>query len=195
MPLWAWAVIVVAAVVVAAVGIAVWRVTRSRRSGRLRARFGPEYERAVSAAPSQRAAEAELADRERRRDRLEIRPLTHDSARRYGEEWARVQARFVDDPATAVGQADRLVERVMTDRGYPMQDFEGQAELVSVDHPELVENYRAARSIYEGHERGDSSTEDLRQAMVHYRSLFEELLDANDNEGRADSRAPAQEVR
>ncbi len=190
MPLWTWILIAVVLVVAAALVLAAWRGTRSRR---LRETFGPEYERTVAAAPSQRAAEAELAEREKRRDQLDVRPLPTGAHRRYGDEWARVQARFVDDPPTAVGQADRLVERVMAERGYPMQDFEAQAQLVSVDHPDVVDNYRSARSIYEAYERGDSSTEDLRQAMVHYRSLFEELLETH--AAAASSPQPLQEAR
>jgi hypothetical protein len=170
---WIWIGIAVAVIVVAAVALL---AVRSRRSRRLQERFGPEYDRAVSDAPNRREAESVLAEREQRRQELEIRPLAPAARDRYAEEWLAVQSRFVDDPAGAVGEADGLVQRVMGERGYPMSDFDSQADLISVDHPVVVENYRAAHAIHESYGRGDAGTEDLRQAMVHYRALFEELL-------------------
>ena len=175
-------IVVVAVVVVAAL----WLFARKQRTDRLQNRFGPEYERAVDEAGGQRQAETELVDRERRRDRLDIRPLADESQRRYGERWRAVQADFVDRPGEAVGDADRLVAEVMRERGYPMEDFEQRAADVSVDHPLVVENYRAAHMIVERHDRGDAGTEDLRQAMVHYRSLFDELLGRSASDDRTE---------
>ncbi|HEY6030410.1 MAG TPA: hypothetical protein VIU44_07605 [Gaiellaceae bacterium] len=171
---WIWVGIAVAVIVVAAV---VLLAVRSARSRRLQQQFGPEYDRTVSDAPNRREAESMLAEREKRRKELEIRPLAPAARDRYAEEWLAVQSRFVDDPAGAVGDADALVQRVMGERGYPISDFDSQADLISVDHPVVVENYRSAHAIHESFGRGDAGTEDLRQAMVHYRALFEELLE------------------
>jgi hypothetical protein len=179
MATWVWILIVIAAVVVVAV-IAV--AARQRRTAALRQRFGPEYDRAVQDRQGRRPAEAELRDREKQRARLEIRPLPEDARARFAEEWREVQERFVDQPAEAVVAADRLVHSVMETRGYPMGDFEAQADLVSVDHPEVVENYRAAHGIHQRAEQQQASTEDLREALVRYRSLFEELLQAGDGQ-------------
>jgi hypothetical protein len=179
MQAWVWTLIAVAAVVLVAIAIFGWFEARRKR---LKNTFGPEYDRAVSDAPSRREAEAELEERRKRRGDLEIRPLSPSAAERYGHEWESIQVRFVDDPVGATRDADRLIERVMADRGYPMQDFDVQADLVSVDHPTVVENYREAHATYLAYDRGDASTEDLRQAMVHYRSLFEELVAADERE-------------
>jgi len=187
MPAWVWIVIALAVVVAAVAGWVAWKRTRTSH---LRETFGPEYDRTVAESPSQREGEAALDDRRKRREELEIRPLTPEACRRYEEEWRAVQARFVDDPIGSVGDADGLVERVMAERGYPMEDFEAQAELVSVDHPEVVQNYRSAHEIYGAHGRGEASTEDLRQAMVHYHSLFEQLLESDDEEERATESTP-----
>jgi hypothetical protein len=176
---WVWIVIALAIVVLAVIGWLVWSNMRTRR---LRTTFGSEYDRAVDEAPSQRDAEATLDDRRKRRDDLDIRPLSAEARTRYADDWRAVQARFVDDPVGAVGDADGLVERVMAERGYPMDDFDAQADLISVDYPEVVENYRSAHGIHGAYDRGDASTEDLRQAMVHYRSLFVELLDLSGDE-------------
>jgi hypothetical protein len=170
---WAW--IIVAVAVVLAI-VAAWRITAERRTARLRRDFGPEYERTVAEEGDRRDAERALREREERRDRLDIRPLPAASRARFSDEWQGVQGHFVDEPATAVADADRLVEAVMRERGYPMDDFDGQAELVSVDHPQVVDHYRAGHAISAAYDRGDASTEDLRQAMVHYRALFEDLL-------------------
>lgn len=176
MDLWMWIIIAVVAVaIVAAAGLLAWREARRRR---LRETFGPEYERAVADAPTRREAEAELDERRRRRDRLEIRPLSAQAAESYGREWDAVQARFVDDPIEATREADRLVQQVMSERGYPMDDFDSRADLISVDHPTIVDNYRSAHTAHLAYDRGDASTEDLRRAMVHYRSLFAELLES-----------------
>ena len=173
MEAWAW---IIVAVAVEIAIVAVWRIVAERRTARLRRDFGPEYERTLTEEGDRRDAERALRDREARRDRLDIRPLSAESRARYADEWLEVQARFVDEPAGAVGDADRLVGAVMRERGYPMDDFEAQAELVSVDHPRVVEHYRAGHATYAAYDRGESSTEDLRQAMVHYRALFEDLL-------------------
>jgi len=159
-----------------AVLVAAFVVIRNRRSEQLRRRFGPEYERAVRESGDVRKAEATLQARTARVERLHIRTLMPEDAKRFSDEWRRVQAQFVDDPGHAVTQADRLVGEVMTTRGYPVGEFEQRVEDISVDHPNVVMNYRAARDIAEQHARRAASTEDLRQAMVHYRALFAELL-------------------
>lgn len=179
MEAWGWILIILAVVVV--VG-AVWWVGARRRSGRLREHFGPEYERAMSRADTPAEAEAELEAREVRRGQLDIRPLEPDERERFLLEWKEVQAKFVDDPAGTVGAADRLVSEVMLARGYPMDDFERRASDVSVDHPNVVENYRAAHAIFRSTEQGKAQTEELLRAFVHYRSLFAELLETRDEE-------------
>jgi hypothetical protein len=189
MPAWVWIVIALAVVVAAVAGWVAWKRTHSKH---LRETFGPEYDRTVAESSSPREGEAALDDRRKRREELEIRPLTPEARRHHDEEWRAVQARFVDDPVGSVGDADGLVERVMAERGYPMEDFEAQAELVSVDHPDVVQNYRSAHEIYGAHGRGEASTEDLRQAMVHYHSLFEQLLESDDEEERATESTPTE---
>jgi hypothetical protein len=175
MPGWAWALIVIGAVVIlGAVVLAAFSATRTRR---LKSRFGPEYDRTVDRADGRRAAEAELKERERRRARFDIRPLDPASRDRYVEDWGRVQAQFVDDPVGAVGEADLLIRRVMGDRGYPVEDFEQRAADLSVDHPRVVEHYREGHALAQNRSPGAGSTEDLRQAMRHFRDLFEELVE------------------
>jgi hypothetical protein len=187
MDTWMW--VVLAVVVVVLVAIAAWAAWRKQRTVRLQERFGPEYGRAVEERGGRREAEAELSAREKRREELEIRPLDSETRDRYAETWRAVQARFVDEPVGALEDADRLVMEVMRKRA--MDDFEQRAADISVDHPEVVDNYRAGHSIYVAHGRGEGSTEDLRQAMVHYRSLFEDLLEREETpEGE-----PAREVR
>jgi hypothetical protein len=151
----------------------------------LQRRFGPEYERAVDQRDDRRQAEADLTARARRRSKLEITPLEPEARQRYGEAWRRVQADFVDRPVEAVREADRLVADVMRERGYPMEGFDQRAADVSVDHPQVVDNYRSAHEIAMASDRNEASTEDLRKAMVHYRSLFEELLEEEDREREA----------
>jgi len=165
--------VVLVVVVVLVVALA---VGRRKKTGRLKQRFGPEYERTVASAGTQGAAEKELAERERRRDDLDIVPLTQQALAGYVDRWRIVQTAFVDDPASAVGDADGLVTEVMRERGYPVDDFEQRAADISVDHPGVVEDYRAAHAIHLRQERGDVGTEHQRQAFVHYRALFEELL-------------------
>lgn len=164
--------IVIAVVVIAFIA---WAVVRQRRSQELRERFGPEYGRAVGESGDTRKAEAVLGDRVKRVERLHIRPLSPEEHARFTREWKTVQARFVDDPPGAVGAADRLVGQLMGTRGYPMGEFEQRAADVSVDHPLVVEHYREAHGIVT--RQGKLSTEDLREALVHYRALFDELLE------------------
>jgi hypothetical protein len=174
MPIWAWILIVVAVVLAAALAVV---VLKRQQTARLRQRFGPEYDRTVEKRGDRRQAEAELGSRVERRERLEIRPLSPEARERYMESWRRVQANFVDDPSRAVTNADQLVGSVMSERGYPMDDFEQQADDISVDHGEVVERYRSAHGIATKNEEGQATTEDLRQAIKHYRALFEELLE------------------
>lgn len=175
MPTWAWIVIVIAAVVVLA-AIA-WSAYSTRRRRGLQERFGSEYDRTVADAPSRREAESDLAERQKRREELDIRPLAPEARDRYASEWHDTQARFVDEPEGAVGEADRLIQQVMRERGYPVDDFEQRAADVSVDHPHVVENYREGHRLAGRSAAGDGTTEDLRQAMRHYRALFEELVE------------------
>lgn len=178
-------VVVVAILVVAAVAL----VMRRRRSDQLKRRFGPEYDRTVvQQHGDSRRAEATLAEREKRVEAFPLRPLSAVDREAYAMEWAAVQRRFVDDPSAAVGTADRLVGRVMFDRGYPMTNFEQRAADISVSHPAVVQNYRAAHDIVVRHGESKATTEDLRQAMVHYRSLFEELLQPSKVEPIANKR-------
>lgn len=188
MTVWLWIVIIVVVLVI--IALAVMAVQR-RRSAMLRQRFGSEYDRTVEGHESQRAAEAELRDRERQRAQLDIKPLSADSRARYSEEWRGVQERFVDQPAAAAVAADNIVYRVMEERGYPMGDFEAQADLVSVDHPQVVENYRIAHGIQQRAESKQATTEDLRDALLRYRTLFDELL-RPDQDTRADQETRAE---
>lgn len=173
MSTWVWIVIVLAVVVVVGL-IAV--LERQRRSAALRDKFGPEYDRAVASHDNQRAAEAELRERQKQREQLDIKPLSEAARLRYDEEWRVVQERFVDQPTEAVASADRLIESVMTEQGYPMADFDEQSKLISVDHPTVVEDYRAARAAYEQTRGGEVGTENLREALLRYRALFSELV-------------------
>ena len=175
---WVWVVIAVCAVAIIVLVIAAAR--EQQRRAQLRQTFGPEYERVMRERGDRRAAEHELAGRYERRQQLDIRPLSTEQRDAYGGEWNDVQARFVDMPADAVRDADSLLSRVMRERGYPVADFEQRAADVSVDHPGVVDNYRRAQAISQRSAAGQASTEDLRQAMVHYRSLFIDLLSPGD---------------
>jgi hypothetical protein len=175
MPSWGWVLIAIGIVVVLA--LVAWSALSARRRRGLQERFGPEYDRTVADAPSRREAESELTERQKRRDELEIRPLAPESRDRYASRWHNTQARFVDEPEEAVGEADGLIQEVMRERGYPVEDFDQRASDLSVDHPEVISNYRGAHGISIANERGKASTEDLRTAMVHYRELFVELLE------------------
>ncbi|MGH2600270.1 MAG: hypothetical protein ACRDJ9_12905 [Dehalococcoidia bacterium] len=167
------------AVVVLLVVAVVWLWFQRRRTSRLRQGFGPEYDRTVDQAGSRRQAESDLESRRRRVGQLHIRPLTPDERTRFSDAWRETQARFVDDPDAAIGEADRLITEVMRVRGYPVGEFEQRAADISVDHPRVVENYRAAHTIAGAQGQGEVSTEDLRQAMVHYRALFDEVLETD----------------
>lgn len=171
-------IIIGVAVIAIVVVIAAMLIERKRRSDRLKAQFGPEYDRTVRLQGDARQAEAVLLEREKRVEKLSIRPLSVLDRDRYAIEWANVQRLFVDDPSMAVTQAEKLVTAVMVARGYPMSDFEQRAADISVNYPTLVQNYRSAREITWRHAQGQSSTEDLRQSMVYFRSLFDELLDS-----------------
>jgi hypothetical protein len=165
--------VIAAVVVVAAIS---FLLARKRRSQKLRERFGPEYDRVLKKEGGVRSAEGVLQMRAKRREKFSLRPLSESSRLDFAGRWKTVQSQFVDEPKGAVAQADALVNELMAARGYPMADFEQRAADISVDHPLVVENYRAAHAIALRHDSGQASTEDLRKAMVHYRTLFEELL-------------------
>lgn len=173
-----WVVIAIVALVV--IGVLVWFAMNKQRSGQLREVFGPEYDRTVEESEDRKAAESELLERRKRVEELDIRPLDPAERTRFASRWIAVQSRFVDDPKSALGEADELVTEVMSERGYPMNDFDQRAADVSVDHPRVVEDYRAAHGISERVGSNDATTEDMRQALVHYRSLFSELLEESD---------------
>jgi hypothetical protein len=180
MPTWSWVAIAAAVVIlVALVVIVALSMNRRRRTERLKKHFGPEYERAVGEAGDQGAAEKELIARQRKRQKLDIVALAPESRTRYVESWRAVQTAFVDNPSTSVGDADRLVTLVMRERGYPIDDFDQRAADISVDHPDVVEHYRAAHVLHLAQEQGDIGTEAQREAFVHYRALFEKLLENN----------------
>jgi hypothetical protein len=168
------ALVVLAAIVVA--GLLMWSFMKQRRSDALKERFGPEYDH-LAKERGLTKAERELDRRAKRVEKLTLRPLPASDRDRYVDLWKAEQARFVDDPRSAIHEADHLVEEVMRRRGYPVGDFDQRAADISVDHPHVVENYRAAHAIAVRLERGNAATEDLRQAMIHYRTLFEDLLD------------------
>jgi hypothetical protein len=194
MPVWGWF-FIAALVLVAIAGLIVaLSAGRRRRTDRLRQQFGPEYDRAVAQTGEQQAAEKELVARERKRKKLDIRPLSRDALQAYSQRWRQVQTAFVDDPSTALDEADRLVSEVMRERGYPVVDFDQRAADVSVDHPAVVENYRSAHAIHLSGLNGDAATEQQRQAFVHYRALFDELLDQHKNIDRPQDTDSAQEA-
>ncbi len=168
------AIIVIAIVVVVVLAVA-WNYLQGRNRDRLRERFGPEYDRLVDE-KGRRAAERDLSSRQKRVSSLEIRPLSADERARFSQSWQAVQARFVDDPAASVNEADTLVGQLMQTRGYPISDFDQRAADISVNHPDVVDNYRKAHEIALAEDRGQAQTEDLRNAMVYYRSLFNDLL-------------------
>ncbi|NYF49783.1 hypothetical protein [Tunturiibacter gelidoferens] len=166
--------IVIAVAVLIVVGVILY--TRRNRSAQLKQKFGPEYDRVVSQQGDPKLAENVLAERERRVSSLKLRSLPEAERDRYMHQWTFVQKQFVDDPRGAVNEADRLVTDVMNSRGYPMSEFAQRADDISVHYPETVGNYRVAHDIVLRHAKGQSTTEDLRRAMVHFRSLFDELL-------------------
>jgi len=174
------ALIVAIVVIVVVVAVVAWLYTRQRRQQELRQQFGPEYDRAVDSYGGRDRAEQALSARAERVSALNIHPLTSAESSRFADNWREVQTRFVDDPERAIRDADSLCGDVMQARGYPMGDFDQRADDISVDHPLVVEHYRAAHAIASHAEHGDASTEDLRQAMVHYRTLFEDLIDTRE---------------
>ena len=192
MATWAWIVIVLAIVAVVALVVAI--AMRQRRTTILRQRFGPEYDRAMQERDGRRAAEADLLERQHQREQLDIKPLSETERARFAAEWRQLQEQFVDQPPNTVVAADGLVRRVMGARGYPMEKFEAQANLISVDHPSIVENYRFAHSVCERTTSQEVSTEDLRAALLHYRSLFDDLLDAEQT-GRSDREVTTSDAR
>jgi len=176
--------VVIGILVAVAVVVIAFVLMQKRRSDELRGKFGPEYERLVRERGDPRHAESELSTRMERVKQLHIKPLAPEQRDRFAEAWRSDQARFVDDPKGAVVEADRLVADLMQVRGYPVGDFEQRAADVSVDHPHVVQNYRVAHDIAVREQRGEASTEDLRKAMVHYRALFEDLLESDQHEHR-----------
>ena len=175
--------IVLATGVILIIAVLAWLYIRKRRSttADLRQKFGPEYERAVMKHGSERKAEAKLADREKRVEKLNLRDLDPIEHERFSKRWESVQSRFVDSPKGAVAEADDLVSSLMKTRGYPVADFDQRAADISVDHPRVMENYRSAHEIAVRVGKDEATTEELRTAMIHYRSLFEELVQAPSN--------------
>jgi hypothetical protein len=176
--------IVLAAVVILVVAVAAWMVARKQRRDQLRARFGPEYEHTVRRYGDVTKAESDLAARQERLRGLDIKPLSFAEAEQFAHEWRRTQGRFVDEPRQSIADADGLVRKVMHLRGYPVGEFDQRVEDISVDHPHVVEHYRAAHRIAVASASGEAGTEELRQAMVHYRVLFEDLLEVRDEAPR-----------
>jgi hypothetical protein len=172
--------VMMAIAILVAVGVvlAVWMVVRRRQTMALREKFGPEYDRVLHSKGKPSEAERELLERERRVSSFALRPLTAEDAEHFSASWRTVQARFVDDPRTAVVDADRLIGDVMRARGYPVEDPDRRLDDLSVEHAHVINHYRDANAIMARHERGEASTEDLRQAMVHFRALFDELVAA-----------------
>jgi len=198
MDAWVWIVIAAVVVIVVIVAIIAYVVMQQRRRAELRDSFGSEYERAVAREGDVRRGESDLIARRERLNKLDIRPLSLSSRDAYTRNWEQTQARFVDDPASALGEADALIIAVMQERGYPMDDFEQRAADISVDHPDVVQHYRSAHDVSTrvGDDRDGSvgsvgsgvsnvSTEDMRQGFVHYRALFAELLEPEGAEHRA----------
>jgi hypothetical protein len=180
---------VLAIVVLALIALGAWLYSRKKQSERLAQRFGPEYGRAVDEMGSRSKAESELREREKRVEKLNIVPLAPADAARFSEAWKTLQGRFVDNPKGVLAEADQLVRELMLKRGYPMGDFERRAADISVGHPAVLDHYRAAQDIALRDRRGEADTEDLRRGIVHYRALFDELLEV-----RHDERAPANEM-
>ena len=175
---------VILILVILALAAVAWFILTRRRTQQLRSRFGPEYQHAIEEFGSQGRAEEALRSREKRMERLTLRPLSREDSDRLDHRWHDLQARFVDDPAASIHDADVLIAEVMQARGYPMTDFDRRAEDISVSHPVVVQKYRTAHEIAQRHEKGQASTEDLRQALVCYRDLFDEMLDTHTVEPR-----------
>jgi hypothetical protein len=174
---------VLAVVILALVAVGAWLMyRRKQQSDRLTQRFGPEYGRAVDQMGSRTKAEEELRARERRVEKLKIVPLAPSDAARFSQDWKTLQGRFVDNPKGVLVEADLLVRELMERRGYPMGDFESRAADISVDHPAVVDHYRQAQAIAMRDRRGEADTEEMRKAVVHYRALFDELLEVRQDE-------------
>ena len=182
MDAWVW--IVIGVVVLALIVAAVWVAVAKRRTTSLREQFGPEYDRALDVSQDRRDAENDLSARRERRAALDIRPLSPSARDRYADAWREVQAGFVDEPIASLVEANRLVLIVMRERGYPMDDFEQRVADISVDHPEVVEHYRAANAISADAADERMTTEDMRQGLVHYRTLFTDLLGTDEEQLR-----------
>ena len=174
-------IILAAVVILLLLAVVGWLAYRKHQSQRLQQRFGPEYGRAVDELGSKEKAESELRAREKRVERLHIIPLAPAEAARFSQAWKALQARFVDNPKGVVVQADQLVRELMERRGYPMGDFDSRAADISVDHPEVVEHYRAAQAVAVRDQRGAANTEEMRMAVVHYRALFDEMLEVSES--------------
>ncbi|HXE48254.1 MAG TPA: hypothetical protein VN663_07780 [Ramlibacter sp.] len=179
---------VVVVVILALLAVGAWLYTRKRQSDRLIQRFGPEYGRAVDEMGSRAKAESELRTREKRVEKLNLVPLAPAEAARFSQDWKALQGRFVDNPKGVLMEADQLVRDLMGKRGYPMGDFESRAADISVDHPAVVEHYRAAQAIALRDQRGEADTEEMRKGVVHYRALFDELLEVSLDERAATAR-------
>lgn len=167
-------ILIVAILVIAGLG---WKLFHRQHTKKLRSQFGPEYDRTIEQYGEQAKAEKDLEARQKRMEKASIRPLTTNERERFADRWQVVQSSFVDDPAATIREADRLIVEIMMARGYPMVEFEGRAEDLSVDHPLVVNHYRTAHEITLKHQRGAANTEELRRAVVCYRELFEELLE------------------
>jgi uncharacterized membrane protein YccC len=189
MPTWEWILIgVVALVAIVAAFVVISMVSFRAKTKRLKQHYGSEYEHVVSKTGSEKGAVRELTTREHEHGKLDIVALTPSAHSDFSARWQEVQAGFVDNPATAVGVADRLVTEVMRQRGYPVDDFDQRAADISVDHPQIVDNYRAAHGVHLSEQQAD--TEQQREAFVHYRALFEKLLDTpTDNEASQEASA------
>ncbi len=193
MPVWGWALVGIAIAVIVVIAAIV--VMARHRTAALREQFGPEYERTVEVTGERRNAETELLERRERREQFRITSLAPAARERYQDEWIVVQSQFVDDPASAVASADRLIQSVMRERGYPVEDFDQRADDLSVDYPDVVQNYREGRQLARsGRDMDKGSTEDLRRAFRYYRALFDELvgpIDAAAGSGDAPPAGPA----
>ena len=173
-------IILAAVVVLGLVALGAWLFYQKKQSHKLQERFGPEYGRTVNEFGSRTKGESELKAREKRVERLDILPLAPSEGARFSEAWLALQSRFVDNPKGVVVQAEQLVRELMEKRGYPMGDFERRAGDISVDHPDVVANYRSAQAIAVRDRQGSADTEELRKAVVHYRALFDELLEVRE---------------
>ena len=178
--------------ILALIALLAWFYYQKKQSHRLEQRFGPEYGRTVTELGGRTKAESELKTREKRVEHLNIVPLVPSEAARFSQAWKALQGRFVDNPKDVVVEADQLVRELMLKRGYPIGDFERRAADISVDHPAVVDNYRAAQAIAVRDQRGEADTEELRKAVVHYRALFDELLEVVKQEVRPVSQVKVQ---